>query len=478
MTTNDLIIILKYFALFLSGFYSYLKLSSIKIQLSNLIDILFAFVFAIGLYYATVKFKFLIPIILLIILCLFSLIRFRLPVLKTLTIGTISCGITIFIHIISYYLCLPIVFIVYKYSPSLMTRNIITACIMIFLQIILTFLLLRIKRFKSGVFNHRNDGYVESMLLASILIIFSISIFYTKDAVNSPFEFVMLTIIFCGLAIILLLRQTITHNYRKQLSKRNEMLYEQHINTLENENAELIKQNAHLSKIIHRDNKLIPAITSSVKRLLNNRDGDCDVYELLDRLEYLSKDRNKAIDDYKHISKLDDIKTGNITLDAVISFLHDKAKQNNVNIHFNFSDKAISSILEKSTDKLDLNTVLCDLGENAIISTKSVENRKILIAFEIDETSHPFICFYDNGEFFDEKVLSCIGRRRITTHKDDGGSGFGLMTIFEILHKYDASFCLNECLKNKEFTKYIKIIFDGAHNITILPHKNDKKIDG
>jgi hypothetical protein len=116
----------------------------------------------------------------------------------------------------------------------------------------------------------------------------------------------------------------------------------------------------------------------------------------------------------------------------------------------------------------ELITLICDLGENAIIATKEKLNGNILLSFGLTEELVPYFNFYDNGSFFDKKVIANMGRRRITTHKEDGGNGIGLMTLFEILNKYNASYSLNEQLINSEFTKCIEVTFDGLHNKTFI----------
>ena len=59
-----------------------------------------------------------------------------------------------------------------------------------------------------------------------------------------------------------------------------------------------------------------------------------------------------------------------------------------------------------------------------------------------------------------------MGKKRVTTHKGEGGSGIGLMTMFEILNKYKASYRLDESPDKDGFTKCVKIILDNLHTVT------------
>ena len=74
---------------------------------------------------------------------------------------------------------------------------------------------------------------------------------------------------------------------------------------------------------------------------------------------------------------------------------------------------------------------------------------------------------FDSGEPFDDKVKKKLGRLRVTTHKDEGGSGIGMMTTFEILKKYKASFTIDEQIDNGTYTKKVCVCFDGKGNIKI-----------
>lgn len=72
------------------------------------------------------------------------------------------------------------------------------------IQLSVTFLFYRIKRFKNGITLNNHDGSIESLLLISILSIFIFSISYSENAIQFPFEIILLTLIFCGLTFIFL----------------------------------------------------------------------------------------------------------------------------------------------------------------------------------------------------------------------------------------------------------------------------------
>lgn len=470
---ENILTIVKYAILFVCGFYGYLKLSKIKLHPLNLLDILVAAVFACGLYFVTKQIKLLVPLGFLLLTFLYMLARYRRSALNTAVISAISCGIAIILMVIAFVVSIPLNFVLFLLIKNEAIEITITNIAISLLQLLITFLIYRIRRFRSGLSVRNNDGSIELLLLLSILSVFLYTLFYTKDATNSSLELIILIFIFCGLGMIILWRKHVTNSYNKQIQKRNEEFYENRLNEFEKEKGELLKQNSELSKIIHRDNKLIPAMVSAVKKLIASAPDKKDLKDLLQQLEELSSDHKELISSYEE--KADKLpKTDNTALDAVIHFLHSKALQAEVEMSFEVASEAIEPLLQSVKDHTDLNTVLCDLGENAIIATKVVDGGKIYASFGLDG-SVPYVVFYDNGAPFDEKVIANMGRKRFTTHKAEGGSGIGLMTLFEILNKYNASYCLDEQPDREGFTKSIKITFDTLHNISIITERSNVK---
>lgn len=457
----------KYFSLFISCFYSYIKLMKIKLQWLNILDLFVAALFSTALYFSTIHLQILLPTFLLILSSIYNFIRYRFSFHNTISVSTIACGLVVFIFIINSIISLPLDYIFYKYIDNSIICDTVSIVILCILQFLLIFILFKIKRFRSGISLQTNDGNIELLFFISIFCIFIMTLFYAKNAVNSPIELLLVFIIFCGLALIIWWRKHIKNNYQRQLYSRNELIYEQRIEEYEKERVELLNQNNALAKIIHRDNKLIPAMVDAVNNLIKRSENIEGLQPLLTQLENLSAERQTIISNYQ--TDTDNLpNTKIIALDAVLHYLYNKAKQNKVNLEISLNNDCIPLLLSKVTDMTELITLICDLGENAIIATKEKLNGNILLSFGLSEELVPYFNFYDNGSFFDKKVIANMGRRRITTHKEDGGNGIGLMTLFEILNKYNASYSLNEQLINSEFTKCIEVTFDGLHNKTFI----------
>ena len=68
---------------------------------------------------------------------------------------------------------------------------------------------------------------------------------------------------------------------------------------------------------------------------------------------------------------------------------------------------------------------------------------------------------YDSGPPFSKEVLSSLGIRPVTTHKEQGGSGIGLMTVAELCRKYNAGFAVVELTDSPAYCKKISVCFGG-----------------
>jgi hypothetical protein len=63
---------------------------------------------------------------------------------------------------------------------------------------------------------------------------------------------------------------------------------------------------------------------------------------------------------------------------------------------------------------------------------------------------------------FNIVMMQELGKRQTTTHKDEGGSGIGMMEVFEIVRETGASLYIEKLGgSGRGFTKRISVRFDG-----------------
>ena len=85
---------------------------------------------------------------------------------------------------------------------------------------------------------------------------------------------------------------------------------------------------------------------------------------------------------------------------------------------------------ENIIDENLLNTLLADLGENAVIATNKSDTRHIFLSLGVRD-GYYYVHVFDSGLCFEPEVIKHLGKARYTTHKEEGGSGIGLISCLQ-----------------------------------------------
>lgn len=454
--------LLKYSILTIIAYHNNIKLFNKK---PKLYDLFFVLAIAFGtvlLYFITLNLQIFLPLCSTIFLLLLSKLRLKNNWFHNITMSIISYGLSIFLYIISSIITLPILVSLFFIKNEFL-KNLFAHIIIGFIQFFLSYKLFKLKRFKNGIQPDKHNKFFELLLFASLASIFVMSLFYTDSAQENQPEILIVFVILCGIILFHFWRKYITNKYLELVRRRNVEMLEQNVLSFEQENNELRMQNEVLSSIIHRDNKLVRAMLMTVESVAATN-ASADTEALLAHLRELAKERQEFIVDYQAENEKPPA-SGDPVLDGVLQLLRKKAKAQGAKLSFecfgSFCD------LKDRIDKTDMSTLICDLGENALIAVRGQDDGEVFLSLHF-ESEDPRLDFYDNGPYFDKAVLAGLGRRRITTHKNEGGSGEGLFAALGICRKYQASFLLNERLDEPRFTKRVTIRFDGLHNQELL----------
>lgn len=461
--------VLKYIAILFSTLYTYKKLTGEQFKIIDLIYIPLLLGFAVGLHYIDLYVKIMAPMCMLLSLTAVFKIRYRMHWGETINMTTISLGIAVFLTLISFVLSLPVLFLLYRFENEEL-RNLLAQIAQVILIIVFTFVLFKIKRFKSAIVPLRNDGTNDALTFAGIISIFAMTLYYiSSDLKNDILEFSFLFLAFCTLTLIIGWRRVITRRYRQQIMHRNIEYLEKALASSQQEQRDITEKNEELAKIIHRDNKLIPSMMIAVENCIKSG-SPSDAQGVLDELKKLYEERTDAVlSIVESATPLN--KTGDFTIDSIMEFLRGIGIKHKAELYVEAEENAVTLLREKFADVTELNTMLCDLGENALIAAKG---GKVKLSFDCADNM-PQISIYDSGEPFAVQVLAGMGKKKITTHINDGGSGTGLFQTFQILKKYAASFIIDEIDCGEEFTKRIIIIPDGNGRHVIRSCREDVK---
>jgi len=443
--------------------YAYVKITDSKLKPIHLLYIPAFAVCSAGLHFVWVYFRLAVPVALLFICVLAFFIGFRRRFYSTLSLSTMALGMTVFFMAVSTAIASLAMLLLDRFIPENF-KDLFIVSIFSVLMILLTLLIFKIKKIKKRIVPITNDDVYEKLLFISVLSIFGMTLTFTTDREATFLEIGFIFISFCCLSIILGWRKMTANSYRKNILDRNVEVLEYSAREYNAERERLAEQNSELAKIIHRDNKLLPAMELSVRSLLERYPDDKQAKELLQGLNKLFAERANAVESFRSEATI--LQTsGDVTIDSVLGFLNAKAADYKVEFTAEAEEGAVEFFREQFKELTDFNAILCDLGENALIAARHAKNGKVKAVLDY-AGGIATLKLYDNGAPFDEKVIAEMGRTEITTHKNDGGSGIGLVTAFKILKKYSASICIDEVLaddacKADGYAKCIVIRADG-----------------
>ena len=193
----------------------------------------------------------------------------------------------------------------------------------------------------------------------------------------------------------------------------------------------------------------------------SNQEEQDKLLAVLTQLKNVSKERKGILHICDSQTK-EEVFSGASTIDSLLQYLAAKAYSEQIHFEVIISDKLFAVIPDTISEE-DLRTLIADLAENALIAVKNDSKRNVLIHTHM---ANNLFCidFYDSGAPFPKEVLSELGKQRITSHENDGGTGIGYISTFEILRRCNASLIIDETISNETYTKRVEICFDGLNN--------------
>ncbi len=334
------------------------------------------------------------------------------------------------------------------------------------------------KRTRNGMPFLRKQFYsIPGMVISLLLLLISTSL-NSADTYNPIYPILYLTLIVLAFLIYLYWKDKLTKTYLDKLNMKN----------IESLNAELLEKqqyiealeqdNRQLAKIIHKDNKLIPAMEYAVQTYIKEsspaaKDSERGM-ELLEELSRLSKDRKGMVNSQsRRGEKLPSCEVTSI--DNLLQYIQQKAADAGITFHVTLDCNG-RDFLKNTADEASLNTLLADLLENAIIATKYNNGKYILLNIGM-LSRHYCLHVFDCGIPFTKEVLASLGQEQITTHADDSGSGIGLMQTYEILKQQSASLLIDEFEPDSGlYTKKISVVFNKQSQYTLYTTRSEEEI--
>lgn len=350
-----------------------------------------------------------------------------------------------------------------------------------FIQLIFVYFSLLSKRFQNGLRLLIVQKKIVFGSIASVFFIMGIIILSIyRSHILSTKIIIIISLIFLATFFLYYWQHRITQTYREELRIVNEKSLEDEITSLKEEITSLKADNHRLTQIVHKDNKLVPAMETTVleflqsAKVLSTEELFTRGSELSRTLQEMAKERIGILTSLSSTNNSMP-SSGLIAIDGLLSYMEKRAAESNINYKVKMDDN-IKELILTALNEDDLRHLLGDLIENAIIATNYSELPKH-ISIHLGSLQDKFLLeISDSGIPFNPETYQYFGYEHCSTHQEDGGTGTGLLDIWSIKKKYKASLYIYEYESSLNvYTKKISFLFDGKNHFLLKTYR-DKEI--
>ena len=321
------------------------------------------------------------------------------------------------------------------------------------------------KKFASGIF----------LSISSIVII--LYGLFKEDISDENTVLLIVGFVALGYGIYSCLRRETTiskdENDKDIINKKQQDILAQK----EKDIAVLTNMHDYLASVVHKDDKKLDAMQRAVEKLVMRSEQTEVLEDAHNILNEISISRDKAEKDFN--KKIFDGKslplTGLQIVDAKFETVSERAMLKSID--FDLAVNGDVSGFDQIIPQFDLANIIGDLTENSFTAIKHLDKdltcHKVQFSIGITDNSYE-LSISDSGIPFNIDILIKLGVARVTSHPDDGGSGYGYETIFELLNEYGASLIITEYKPVPyAYSKNIAILFDGKADFIIKSFRAD-----
>jgi len=346
------------------------------------------------------------------------------------------------ISFIIYYFSIAIAGLIFEFVLKIDGMNVWGALLIVAIQTLFILILFKIK-FKT-IIKYNKNATSAGMAISGIAFILN-SIIRDDRSSLSDFLLPFTGIVLCGLGMYWWSRKESVINF-------NDSSHEIVLSQMDARIEKLEESNLYLEKALHTREKIYPAYQEAIEGLVIET-GKPELRKKVEGIigEFISDERF-----YDESCELRERKrlptTGMALLDAVFEHYNKKCILKDIDF-----DLMIRGDVHKIKDfikQTDLEALVANLINNAIIACEHSSQADKSIVVNISDGG---LSVMDNGIAFEPETLELLGKERVTTHADTGGSGLGFLTIFEIARSCKASIVIT---KTGEY-KTVAVLFDG-----------------
>ncbi len=174
-------------------------------------------------------------------------------------------------------------------------------------------------------------------------------------------------------------------------------------------------------------------------------------------LSDLAADRSGTVKRYE-LEAMPLPKIGIPSADTQLAYMQKRAAGEGIFLDV-VSDGTVKQFVPENLEESEFVTLLADLLENALHATAAAGGDRIFLYVGLRDDIFG-IEVSDTGVPFPPAVAEAYGKRRKTTRADEGGTGIGLMTTYDILSRRGGSFHVKTLPENAPYKKTLSIRFD------------------
>lgn len=173
------------------------------------------------------------------------------------------------------------------------------------IELLFLFLLFKIKRLRRGMpFLYQIGSSATGFILSCFILLIVTIISFYDSIPDMQFLFLLIALFLIGLLLYCWWRFRITRDYREKLRQAELKALQNELIEKDNRIRKLEENNDALAKIIHKDNKLIPAMELAVCEYLETEATDDDTRkkgeQLASGLKTMAQDRKGTLNSYRH----------------------------------------------------------------------------------------------------------------------------------------------------------------------------------
>ena len=463
---------------------NYKNINSIKIIILIMSNIIIAIIYTVLLVYINVLFTTLVTSFIYSIILAFITNN---KIEYSVVITVISLAISFVLFDISMIISGIIIFMLGLNDNQINVDSPIILLSIIVIELFLLHFIFKIKRFKNGFSFLQGGRRIETMglwgicICGMIILIYRLLGNYREDISQAC---LLVGLFFCGIGIVIWIQRSITQSYKQKMKEKIIQELENEVIRKNEEIEKLSNENSNFAKIIHKYNNRLSALELGVKNFTNKLssvkyfdiENSSEYSDVLKQINKISEEyNNELINKIKYNKKI--LKSNIFGIDSIFEYMSSECKNNNIDFNLNING-SINYMIENVILQSKLETLIADHIRNAIIAinSKTDGHRKITIMLGIIDNCYEF-SVYDSGVEFTIDTLLNLGLKQVTTHSDDGGSGIGFMTTFEILKEYNASLIIEEMETDfANYTKAVIIRFDGKKEYRVCSYRSEEII--